>query len=249
MYGGRRMPSVPELVKQIRQGDRRALARAISRVEDGGEEGQRIIGEAFPYTGKAFVVGITGAPGAGKSTLVDALIGCCRQEGLRVAVIAVDPTSPFTGGALLGDRLRMQEHALDEGVFIRSLASRGSVGGLSRATGDVIWLCDAAGFDVIFVETVGAGQAEVDIMRYAQSTVVVMTPGMGDEVQVFKAGIVEIGDVFAVNKADQEGADRLARELEAMLSLATGRPWQPPVILTVAREGRGARELWQALQG
>lgn len=243
------MPSVPELVKQIRQGDRRALARAISRVEDGGEEGQRIIGEAFPYTGKAFVVGITGAPGAGKSTLVDALIGCCRQEGLRVAVIAVDPTSPFTGGALLGDRLRMQEHALDEGVFIRSLASRGSVGGLSRATGDVIWLCDAAGFDVIFVETVGAGQAEVDIMRYAQSTVVVMTPGMGDEVQVFKAGIVEIGDVFAVNKADQEGADRLARELEAMLSLATGRPWQPPVILTVAREGRGVRELWQALQG
>jgi len=235
------------LVEEIRRGNRRALARAISRVEDGGEEGRQLVKEAFPHTGNAFVVGVTGAPGAGKSTLVGALTGHCRRQGFTVGVVAVDPTSPFTGGALLGDRLRMQEHALDEGVFIRSLATRGSLGGLSRATGDVVWLLDAAGFEVIFVETVGAGQAEVDIMRYAHTTLVLVTPGMGDEVQVFKAGIMEIGDVFAVNKADQEGAARLARELEAMLDLAGSRAWRPPVLLTVAREGSGVPELWQAL--
>ncbi|MDI6824051.1 MAG: methylmalonyl Co-A mutase-associated GTPase MeaB [Bacillota bacterium] len=237
------------LIDEIRHGNRRVLARAISIVEEGGEEGRQLIREAFPHSGHAFVVGVTGAPGAGKSTLVGALTGHCRGQGLTVGVVAVDPTSPFTGGALLGDRLRMQEHALDAGVFIRSLATRGSLGGLSRATGDVVCLLDVAGFDVIFVETVGAGQAEVDIMRYAHTTLVLVTPGMGDEVQVFKAGIMEIGDVFAVNKADQEGADRLARELEAMLDLAGPRAWRPPVVLTVAREGTGVAELWQALVG
>jgi LAO/AO transport system kinase len=226
------------------EGNRRALARLITAVENRGPEATGVMREVFPHTGRAHVIGITGAPGVGKSTLVDALTREFRRTGRTVGIIAVDPTSPFTGGAILGDRIRMQDVGLDEGVFIRSLATRGHLGGLSRATADVIRLMDAFGKAVVIVETVGAGQAEVDIVRLAQTTIVVIVPGLGDDIQAIKAGILEIGDVFVVNKADQDGAERAAGELEVMLSLNPEETaWRPPILKTVARDGTGLAEL------
>ncbi|HEY3367255.1 MAG TPA: methylmalonyl Co-A mutase-associated GTPase MeaB [Symbiobacteriaceae bacterium] len=207
------------LIERFLQGDRRALARAITWVENGADEAAALIRATYPLTGRAHVIGITGPPGAGKSTLVDRLAGRYRQMGQSVAIVAVDPTSPFSGGAILGDRIRMQRTLADPGVFMRSLASRGHLGGISIATGDVVGLMDAFGFDVIIVETVGAGQSEVEIMELAHTTCVVLIPGMGDDIQAIKAGILEIGDVFAVNKADRDGADRTVMEIESMLDL------------------------------
>lgn len=238
------MSSAHANVPALLAGDRRALARLITAVENRAPEARSMMKEVYPHTGKAHIVGITGSPGVGKSTLVDALTAELRKNGRTVGIIAVDPTSPFTGGAILGDRIRMQGVGLDEGVFIRSLATRGHLGGLSRATSDVIRLMDAFGKDVVIVETVGAGQAEVDIVRLAQTTVVVTVPGLGDDIQAIKAGILEIGDVFVVNKADHDGAERAANELELMLSLNPEQGgWRPPIVKTVARDGAGLPEL------
>jgi LAO/AO transport system kinase len=229
--------------ERIRGGDLRALARAATVVENHTPHAIALLKELFPHTGKAAVIGITGSPGAGKSTLVDQFARVLRAQSKQVGIIAVDPTSPFTGGAILGDRIRMQEHHGDPGVFIRSMATRGWLGGLSRATTDMAILLDAAGRDVILVETVGVGQDEVEIARLADVTIVTLVPGMGDDVQAIKAGIMEIADVFVINKADQPGADRLEREIRANLSLGM-RPdfWMPPVVHTVASEGKGIAE-------
>ncbi len=235
------------LAERIRAGEVRAIARGISLVETGepGDLLARLAGAA----GRAFVVGVTGPPGAGKSTRVDRLIAQWRQAGRRVGVIAVDPSSPFSGGAILGDRVRMQAHAEDAGVFIRSMAARGHAGGIARATADAVRVLDAAGFDPILVETVGVGQAEVDIVRLADVSVVVLAPGSGDDVQAMKAGLMEIGDVFVVNKADREGADRAVAAIQSMLALDDQmRPgWRPPVIATVGTSGQGVAELAEAL--
>jgi LAO/AO transport system kinase len=221
-----------DLVSQLLAGNRRALARAISRVEDGGTEARGLLAALYPHTGLSHVVGVTGAPGTGKSTLVNALAKAYREQGCTVGIIAVDPTSPFSGGALLGDRVRMRDLAGDPGIFIRSMATRGSLGGLARATADVIALLDAAGFDRILVETVGVGQAEVDIAGAAHTTIVVEAPGLGDEVQAIKAGVLEIADLFAVNKADREGADHTVMALQMMQGLAPApsghHPTDPP---------------------
>ncbi len=240
--------NIEELASRLLNQDKRALARAISLIEDGGVEARALMKRIYPNTGRAAVVGVTGAPGVGKSTLVDGLTAYYRQQGLRVGVLAVDPTSPFTGGAILGDRIRMQERGTDPDVFIRSLASRGQVGGLSRATGDSIRAMDAFGKDIILVETVGAGQGEVEVMRYAHTTLVVLMPGGGDEIQAIKAGILEIGDILVVNKADMEGADRLVRDLEMMLDLGPESPWRPPVMKTVASRGAGVAALAEKIE-
>lgn len=237
-----------DLAQELLNGNTRALARAISLVENGGAEKEALLSSIFHLTGKAMVVGITGSPGAGKSSLVDKLIGELRAKGLSVGVLAVDPTSPFTGGALLGDRIRMQEHVLDKDVFIRSMGTRGSLGGLARATREAIKVLDAFGKDVILVETVGVGQSELDVMYTVDTTVVVLTPGAGDVVQTMKAGIMEIADIFAVNKADMEGAGRLAAEIENMLDLGQSRSWRPPVVKTVSLTGQGVGDLYQALE-
>ncbi|MCG0313934.1 MAG: methylmalonyl Co-A mutase-associated GTPase MeaB [Calditerricola sp.] len=237
-----------ELAARVRAGDRRAVARAITWVENGHPEKDALLKRLYPHTGRAVRVGITGAPGAGKSSLVDRLVGHLRRQGLTVAVVAVDPTSPFTGGALLGDRVRMQAHATDPGVFIRSMGTRGHLGGLSRSTQDAVCVLDAAGFDVVLVETVGVGQSEVDVMHVVDTTVVVLTPGGGDVVQAFKAGIMEIADVFVVNKADRPGAEKVKAQVEAMLDLvAHDTPWRPPVVKTSASRGEGLDDLWQAI--
>ncbi len=233
-----------ELAERLLVGDRRALARAITVVESGGAERAELLSRLHGHGGQAHVVGITGAPGAGKSTLVAALAGALRDAGERVGILAVDPSSPFSGGALLGDRVRM---GTGEGLFIRSLASRGHAGGLSRATADAVRLLDAAGFSVIVLETVGAGQGEVEIMRLAHTTVVVTVPGLGDDVQAFKAGIMEIGDIFVVNKSDLPGVNITARDLTTMLMLAPPRPWSPPVIQTSALKGEGLDKLVKAI--
>jgi LAO/AO transport system kinase len=219
---------ITTLLQRFRDGERRALARGITWVENGAPEAAELVRATFPDTGRAHVIGITGPPGAGKSTLVDRVAGQFRKLGKSVGIVAVDPTSPFSGGAILGDRIRMQRTLADPGVFMRSLASRGQLGGISMATGDVVSLLDAFGFDVIIVETVGAGQSEVEIMGLAHTTCVVLIPGMGDDIQAIKAGILEIGDLFAVNKADRDGADRTVMEIEMMLDLGhMGGPHGP----------------------
>lgn len=230
-----------DLVVKLRAGDRRALARAISHVETGGATARALLAAAYPHTGAAHIVGITGPPGAGKSTLVTVLAQEWRRRGASVGIVAVDPTSPFTGGAVLGDRIRMQALGGDSQVFIRSMASRGRLGGLARATADAVIMLDAAGFQLVIIETVGAGQGEVDIAGAAHTTIVVEVPGMGDDVQSIKAGVLEIADLFVVNKADREGADKTVRQLRSMLHLGARVPgaWEPPVLTAVATAAEG----------
>ena len=238
-----------ELVTRVLKGDARAVARAISKVEDGSGDAAELMRAVFPHTGRGLVVGITGSPGAGKSSLVDKLAALYRRRGERVGIVAVDPSSPFSGGAILGDRIRMQALGLDPGVFIRSMATRGNLGGLARATVDAVAILDAAGFEKVIVETVGVGQDEVEIVKTADVSVVVLVPGMGDDIQAIKAGIMEIGDVFVINKADRDGVLRTEKELEALLGLAH-RPdmWSPPIVKTVATENRGLEELAAAVE-
>ncbi len=243
------MTADARLAAGVFAGDRRAVARAISRVESEGASAASMVRAVHPRTGRAYLVGVTGAPGVGKSTLVDRLAAVLRSRGRTIGVLAVDPSSPFSGGAVLGDRVRMQAHAGDDGVFVRSMASRGQLGGLARATGDAALVLDAAGFDVVVIETVGVGQAEVEISGAADVTLVVTMPGGGDGVQALKAGVLEIADVFVVNKADHAGADRAAAELEAMLRLNDQRPgaWRPPVLRTRAAEGSGIEDVVAAV--
>jgi len=239
---------LPELLERLREGDKRAVARLISWVEDGDRDQLREAAEALnPAAGRAQVIGLTGSPGVGKSTLAGALVAAYRAQGLTVGVLAVDPSSPFTGGALLGDRVRMQAHALDEGVYIRSMATRGHLGGLAWATPQAVRVLDAAGCEVVLVETVGVGQAEVEVAGLADTTLVALAPGFGDAVQVAKAGILEVADVFVVNKADRDGARAVARDLRQMLHLGEARPWQVPVVLTVAERGDGVDQLVAAV--
>ena len=238
--------SIPELVERARKGDARAVARLISLVEDASPLLREVMAGLAPYTGNAQIVGITGAPGVGKSTSTSALVSQLRATGKRVGVLAVDPSSPFSGGALLGDRVRMQDHATDPDVYIRSMASRGHLGGLAWATPQALRVLDAAGSDVVVVETVGVGQSEVEIAGLADTTLVLLAPGMGDGIQAAKAGILEIGDVYVVNKADRDGADQLRRELRNMLALARDddqERWRPPIVQTVAQTGQGVDEL------
>lgn len=241
-----------EIVKEILSGNKRALARAITIVENEDLEGQKnkeqLLKEIYPYTGKAYIIGITGSPGAGKSSLVNKLTEHIRRLGLTVGILAVDPTSPFTGGALLGDRIRMQDHFLDPGVFIRSMGTRGSLGGLAKSTKDVVKVLDAFGMDIIIIETVGVGQSELDVMYAADSTVVVLTPGAGDVVQTLKAGIMEIADIFAVNKADMVGADKVVTQVEAMLDLKDDMKWRPPVVKVVSTSNQGLDSLYEAIE-
>ena len=234
------MPPIENWAERVCSGDVLAISRAITAIENHQPEAEELLRVVFPRTGKAYLTGITGAPGTGKSTLVDRLAAFYRRQNEAVGVIAVDPTSPYTGGAILGDRIRMQGHAGDAGMFIRSMATRGFLGGLARATAEVALLLDAAGKDQVLIETVGVGQDEVDIVRLADCVAVVMVPGMGDDIQNMKAGLMEIGDIFVLNKSDREGADRLEQELLAMLSLVMPRDgWQPPVVRTVASENKG----------
>ena len=243
-----RRPPPAELIDALVRGDRRALARALSAVEEGGEDAREIGRLAHGHGGTAYTVGITGAPGAGKSTLTSALIGVLRAAGDEVAVLAVDPSSPFSGGAILGDRVRMQDHALDDGVFIRSMATRGHLGGLSLATRQAIRVLDAAGKPWVLVETVGVGQVEVEVAGAADTTLVVVNPGWGDAVQANKAGLLEIADIFVINKADRPGANETRRDLTNMLEM-TDLPgdWVPPILDTVAAKGEGVEELWAAV--
>jgi len=242
-------------VDALRSGDVRTLARAISTVENRTPGWSSLLKALFPHSGRARVIGMTGAPGAGKSTLVDHLARFYRKQNRTVGIVAVDPTSPYTGGAILGDRIRMQDHFADPGIYIRSMATRGSLGGLARATADVTTVLDASGRDVILVETVGVGQDEVDIVRLADITVVILVPGMGDDVQTIKAGIMEIADIFVINKSDREGAERVEREIRGLQSLGSRQDkarhdgWTPPIVKTVASDGTGVDELAAAIEG
>jgi LAO/AO transport system kinase len=236
------------LAKRIQQKDERALAKAITLAENNRADKLELLKSIYPMQKGAHWIGITGSPGAGKSSLVNRLISFLRNKGLTVAVVAVDPTSPFSGGSILGDRVRMADHFTDPGVFIRSMGTRGSLGGLSRSTKETVRLMDAYGFDVILIETVGVGQSELDIMKLADSVAVVLNPGSGDVVQVFKAGIMEIADLFVVNKADMPGVPKLLAEIEAMLDLVKhDSPYRPPVVQTISTENKGLQDLWEAL--
>lgn len=237
------------LSERVSSGEAAAVARAISKIEDGSAGAAALMKEIYQRSRGALVIGITGSPGAGKSSLVDKLAMFYRKSGERVGIVAVDPSSPFSGGAILGDRIRMQTLGLDEGVFIRSMATRGFMGGLARATNDTVDLLDAAGFDIVLVETVGVGQDEVEVIRTVQSNVVVLVPGMGDDIQAIKAGLMEIGDVFVVNKADRPGADRTVNDVTMMMSLVEEHAaWVPPIVKTVASRGEGIAELDAAIQ-
>ena len=242
------MNAAESLLEPLLRGEFRALGRAMSWMEDGHPGAPALMAALWPRLGRATVVGLTGAPGAGKSTLTDRLAQALRKEGLKVGILAVDPTSPFSGGAILGDRIRMGRIAPDPGVFIRSLATRGALGGLSRATQDAIDLMDAAGFDWILVETVGVGQDEVDVVSCVHTCCVVLVPGLGDEIQALKAGIMEVADLFVLNKADRDGVEQLEAEIEGMKSLAHGGPWDPPVFRTVAQMGQGVAEVIQGIR-
>lgn len=237
------------LIDRITAGDTRAVARAISKVEDVSKDASQLMKKVFPLTGRGLVIGITGAPGAGKSSLVDKLALHYRRQGERVGIVAVDPSSPFSGGAILGDRIRMQTLGLDSGVFIRSMATRGNLGGLARSTVDAVSILDAAGYAKIIIETVGVGQDEVEVVKAADISVVVLVPGMGDDIQAIKAGIMEIGDIFVINKADREGVNTTEKELEALLSLAArDDKWDPPIVRTIATESQGIHELAAAIE-
>lgn len=238
-----------ELQQKLLSGEPWAIARAISKVEDGSKDSAALMKAVFPETGNALIIGITGSPGAGKSSLVDKLAMYYRKTDEKIGIVCVDPSSPFSGGAILGDRIRMQQLGLDKNVFIRSMATRGKLGGLARATVDAVAILDAAGFDKVIVETVGVGQDEVEIVKTADVCVVVLVPGMGDDIQTIKAGIMEIGDVFVINKSDREGVFRTQKELEALLSLAHRHDyWEPPIVKTVATENKGIEELSEAIK-
>jgi LAO/AO transport system kinase len=238
------------LIDRVAAGEPTAVARAISKVEDGAVDSAELMKQVFPLTGRGLIIGITGSPGAGKSSLVDKLAAFYRKRGERVGIIAVDPSSPFSGGAILGDRIRMQTLTLDRGVFIRSMATRGNLGGLARSTIEAAAILDAAGFEKIIIETVGVGQDEIEIAKTADVCVVVLVPGMGDDVQTMKAGIMEIGDVLVINKADRDGVLRTEKELESLLSFGTRTDqWEPPIVKTVAIESKGIEELAAAIEG
>src|SRR5271163_243896 len=241
--------SIENWAEQVRAGDVRAISRAVSAIENRERGAEMLLKQLFPHTGRAWRVGITGAPGTGKSTLVDRLAAHYRGEKKSVGIIAVDPSSPFTGGAILGDRVRMQGHATDSGIFIRSMATRGYLGGLAQATGDTALLLDAAGKQMILVETVGVGQGEIEIVRLADCTIVVLMPGMGDDVQSLKAGLMEIADIFVVNKSDREGAGRFEEALSAILQIVPDRNgWKPPVVRTISTENKGVAELGRQIE-
>ncbi|MEM3566384.1 MAG: methylmalonyl Co-A mutase-associated GTPase MeaB [Candidatus Bathyarchaeia archaeon] len=250
------MQKIEEIAKGVLAGDKRSIARAITMAENSPEEAQSLIAAVYPHTGKAHIIGLTGPGGSGKSTLIEKMVREYRRKGKTVGVIAVDPTSPFTGGAFLGDRIRMQELSTDDGVFIRSMATRNNPGGIAKATKDAVKILDASGKDVIIVETVGAGQSEVEIIKVAQTIIVIHAPGLGDEIQAIKAGIMEIADIFVVNKADRENADKAVMDIQAMLQLDNKeKAWTPPIIKTVALTGEGVPQLiekiedhWQFLQ-
>jgi LAO/AO transport system kinase len=241
--------SVENWVKQVRGGDVRALSRAVSAIENRSPEAEEILRQLFPHTGHAYRIGVTGSPGTGKSTLVDRLAAHYRSQQKTVGIIAVDPSSPFTGGAILGDRIRMQGHAGDPGIFVRSMAARGCLGGLAQATGDATLLLDAAGKQVVILETVGVGQGEIEIVRFADCTVVVLVPGMGDDIQNLKAGLMEIGDIFVLNKSDREGAHRFEQQLTATLQIVPEREgWAPPIVRTIGTEGKGIEDLGRQIE-
>lgn len=236
-----------ELVARALEGQRRAIARLISLVENGGPDLGEVMQALYPHTGSAYSIGVTGAPGAGKSSLTDRLVALCRARGHKVAVLAIDPSSPFSGGALLGDRVRMQGHATDPDVFIRSMATRGHLGGLALAAPEAVRVLDAVGHDIVIIETVGVGQAEVEITDACDSTLVVLNPGWGDAVQAAKAGLMEIADVYVINKSDRPGTKDTVRELNAMLQMSDA-PWKPPIVPTVAVKNEGIEELWSAVE-
>ena len=243
------MTKIEETAKGVLAGNRRSIAKAITIIENNSDEAQELIAQIYPHTGKAHIIGLTGSGGAGKSTLIEKIVREYRRKGKTVGIIAVDPTSPFTGGAFLGDRIRMQELSTDEGVFIRSMATRNYAGGLAKATKDATKVLDAAGKDIVIVETVGAGQSEVEIIKVAQTIVVVHAPGLGDEIQAIKAGIMEIADIFVVNKADRENADKAVMDIQAILQLNNKeKPWKTPILKTVALTGEGVPQLIEKLE-